>query len=272
MDSESTPQSGACAYCILRYPAAIVVAWLLILASPNTWSASIRPAAEAILAGARLHIPTEETWIRGDLRVRPSDSRSARKLHVEMSVKRRADTTIAEYTISDAFGRKIEQLTISRTDAGETGYRHVQGSAPARVVHSLYDRIQDADVSWIDMSLEFLWWDDPMWIREDSVKGHACHVIDVPAPRLDANGYSIVRLWIEKKSNALLRAEAFGSEGNLVRQFSVRSLKKINGRWMVKSLDFVTYPTRDRTRLHVREVRTADAQDDVGDDALPDLN
>jgi len=40
---------------------------------------------------------------------------------------------------------------------------------------------------------------------------------------------------------------------------------------MIKSLDFFTYPMRDRTRLHVREVGTVGA-DDAGNDAARNRN
>jgi hypothetical protein len=271
MNSTDVPWYGATTRRVAShaYPTTVLAVLLIATCIPRTQATPIHPPARDILAGARRHIPADETWIRGDLRIKASKSRPAGKLQIEIAVTRRADTTTVEYTVSDVFGQPIERFVVTRTDSGDVDYRHAQGSETARNIRRSSTRIQNADVSWIDMSLDFLWWNDPVWIREDSVKGHACHVLDVPAPELDEAGYSMVRLWLEKKSHALLRADAYGANGDLARQFSVRSLKKIDGRWMIKSLDFFTYPMRDRTRLHVREVR-AMGVDDADNDAARD--
>ena len=49
-------------------------------------------------------------------------------------------------------------------------------------VPPLTERIEDTDVTWMDLTLAYLWWPDGKTVGEEEVRGRACWVLDVPAP------------------------------------------------------------------------------------------
>jgi hypothetical protein len=55
----------------------------------------------------------------------------------------------------------------------------------------------------------------------------------------------------------LLQAEALDPGGKAVRRLWVRSVKKINERWIIKDLEVEGFPAEHRTRLDVRDVSPA---------------
>ena len=171
----------------------------------------------------------------------------------------KADVPTARYTIRDAFGASLQHLAITWNTPTQPEYRFLEGSplraAPMPV---LSDSILDTDLTWIDLSLSFLWWEGGVERGEEPVRGRDCRVIDVPAP--DDAGAHIdgVRLWIDSKAGIVLRAEGFDSAGELARRMDVKSFKKINGRWVIKDIDFQRFPEKTKTTLLVNAVEERD--------------
>ena len=51
------------------------------------------------------------------------------------------------------------------------------------------------------------------------------------------------------RAGGLLRAEAFDAKGRLVKEFNIRSFKKVDGRWQLREMEIVTLDRDSRTRL-----------------------
>ena len=83
----------------------------------------------------------------------------------------------------------------------------------------------------------------------------SCHVIDVPAPA-EMAPYAFMRIWVAKKHPMFLKAEAYGEDEDLIRRLYIKSLKKIDDRWMIKDLEVESFPIRHRTKLRIHDVTT----------------
>ena len=64
--------------------------------------------------------------------------------------------------------------------------------------------IMGTDVTWSDLTLDYLWWDDVSFDKEregETVHGQVCAVVSM------RKGGRTVRIWVDRKTGALMLAE-----------------------------------------------------------------
>jgi hypothetical protein len=231
----------------------------LVAASTNTApTAAVAelPTTDELMASLLARLPAKPILVTGDLITTPaSGEKSKLRITILLCYPR-----LARYTIGDAFGETLEQLTVTR-DRGETSYSYEQGgrSIPSRPP-APGERIRDTALSWMDLTLGFLWWKGGSIIGREESRGQLCHVLDRHAPKDETTSYASVRMWVDTRVSMLLQAEGYDKLGECVRRLSVKSFKKINDEWMIKDLEVEDYPTRSKTILRVREVESVPAQ------------
>ena len=216
------------------------------------------PPARAVLETVVAQLPREPLRVSGELTVRHRRGVVVRTVGFEMFLHWGAEPSTARYTVRDALGADLERLTVTRTAGGEAGLEYAAGAAltPAPLP-DLYASVQATDISWVDLSLAFLWWPDATMVGTGEVRGRECLIVTVrPPPGEDAAVYDHVRLWIDRKLFMLLQVEAFDAEGMQLRRLWVKSLKKMGEQWMIKDLEVESAPVVQRTRLRVPEVET----------------
>lgn len=238
-----------------------------IFAPVPMWSL---PEAETLRRGMLDAMPGVPLRIQARLRAKGASGRIETKAKAEVQWLPGADHLQADYRVTDAFGGDEERLEIRRPrDSARLPTPPEQGSGqrPARVTMysgeptvrvsdpDLYARIRETDLTWMDLSLSFLWWTGGKTVDREKVRGHTCWVVNTPAPAGEAgHAYSRVRMWIDAKVLMLLKAEAFDHEGNMVRRLLVDSFKKIDEVWFIKDIDVYSFPSRHKTTLRVDSV------------------
>jgi hypothetical protein len=102
----------------------------------------------------------------------------------------------------------------------------------------LEDPIAGTDITYEDLSLKFLFWDLAKLEGEKViVMGQTSWQVSLLAPRNGRSQYGSVRVWIDKKSGALTRAECFDRKGRKRKEFKVISLQKLDdGTWALKKM------------------------------------
>lgn len=211
--------------------------------------------ASELLEPVIASLPDIPLVVQGELHKRGESGTVEKKYAVEMVLDWKADVPTARYTIRDAFGGPLQHLAITWASPEEPEYRYLEGS-PLRAapLPPLNNMIMDTDISWIDLSLSFLWWKGGVERGEEAVRGRDCRIIDLPAPEKFVEAFDGVRLWVDKKVGIVLRAEGYDAAGTMIRRMDVKSFKKINGRWVIKDIDFERFPAGTRTTLLVRDV------------------
>jgi len=220
------------------------------------------PSAGSLLQEVVARLPREPLTIAGDLKVRERKGLVVQELSFGMRLDWGSVPSTARYTIRDHFGTELEQLTVIR-DGASLRVEYAAGSPPAAAAApDLYASIQGTDLSWIDLTLSFLWWPDGLIVGQEQVKGRPCYVVEVRAPDAaaaersaqTARRYAGARLWIDQDLRMLLQAEGYDADGVAVRRLWVKSFKKIDDRWMIKDMEIQSYPAAHRTKLRVDEV------------------
>jgi hypothetical protein len=227
------------------------------------------PDARGLLDRVIASFPDVPLHIRGSAVAKDRTGKTDQRINIEMSLDWRAEPAQARYTLRDAFGRPAQHLAVTWPRGGTPEYRYFEGdplvAAPLPV---LSEPIGQTDLSWMDLSLSFLWWPKARTVGSEEVKGRTCSVIDLTAPADTYRGCAGVRAWVDPTIPMLLRAAAYDPEGSPTRQLDVRSFKKIGGRWMIQDIEVVSRVSRHRTLLRVSEVRDGERAE-TGDGEPP---
>jgi len=99
--------------------------------------------------------------------------------------------------------------------------------------------------------LDYLWWDDFSFDADresESVHGQVCTVV------LLKKGERTVRIWVDRKTAALLQAEEL-EDGQTVRRLWGTRIKKFGDRWMANVLEVETVGSGHRTKITVEELK-----------------
>jgi len=111
--------------------------------------------------------------------------------------------------------------------------------------------ILGTDVTWSDLTLDYLWWDDVSFDAEregESVHGQKCAVVVLK------KGGRRVRAWVDRKTGALMQAEEFDGERPLRRLWGTR-IRKFGDRWMANAMEVETVGSGHRTKITVEEMK-----------------
>lgn len=112
-------------------------------------------------------------------------------------------------------------------------------------------RILGTDVTWSDITLDYLWWDDFSFdseLESESVHGQKCAVVVMK------NGDRTVRVWVDRKTGALMQAEEL-SGGRPVRRLWGTRIKKFGDRWMANVMEVETIGSGHRTKITVEDLK-----------------
>ena len=127
----------------------------------------------------------------------------------------------------------------------------IRDSAGAEVPFEKEGRILGTDVTWSDITLDYLWWDDFSFDAEregESVHGQKCAVIVMK------KGERAVRVWVDRKTGALMQAEELAA-GRPVRRLWGTRIKKFGDRWMANVMEVETIGSGHRTKITVEELK-----------------
>ena len=248
----------------------------LMLAAVSTRAAD--NASDAEMQGRALtqqllaQQPTENYTNTGHLRLRDAtDHRTDVPLRCEILVTATNWATAYEANLGTG---QIASLYIIHTAgrANEYYYRTnaVAGGIP--ILGHLFrsSRLSGADTMaafagsdfWIaDLGQEFLHWPQQMVLRQEVKRGQGCTVLESTTPHPTVGGYSRVVSWVDTENNGLVQAFAYDSDGQKLKEFYPKEVKKVNGQWHVGMMEMDNDQTDSRTRLEFDlEPAGADAQ------------
>ena len=117
-------------------------------------------------------------------------------------------------------------------------------------------QILGTDVTWSDLTLDYLWWDDVSFDAEregETVHGQVCTVIVMK------KGERQVRIWVDRKTGALMQAEEM-KDGKAVRRLWGTRLKKFGERWMANVMEVETIGSGHRTKITVEELKVEESK------------
>ena len=191
-------------------------------------------AAMDILANCRAMLPAEPVTMKGAIVLRN---------------RRGIPSGEYDYTLSSDRTAIPAKLTLEFREHDTTNVleRH-EISRPGPVPEG---KVLKTDVTWLDLTLDFLWWPKAEFDAEregETVHGQKCDVI------LISNGEKQVRAWCDRKTGCLMQAEEL-KNGKPRRRLWGTRIKKFDGRWFPNVLEVETIGSGHRTKIIVDDLK-----------------
>lgn len=216
------------------------------------------PSAQALLQSCTRMVPIEKLVLNGSLTLRRYRgfivSESSFQLLLDWgSVPPRAECLLFE----PQGKRPVQRAIMTRPDGKPATVKLFDGATGKALPDPLpTDFVRDTDLTWLDLSLDFLWWPNAVYepdYPEKEFLGRECFVVLVK-PAKPIRGLSGVRLWIDTKMHFLMKAEHLDAKGVPARRMWVQKVKKMDDRWMIRDMEVETIDTNHRTRLLIDDL------------------
>ena len=200
--------------------------------------------------------PSEDMALYGVLKMRDGAGKRS-EVPVKYSIKAGEPSWQGIYETQATAQTHAEKLVVVHTLDLPNRYLLAQAEGPANsfpdpfVLTNANAAIPFAgsDFWVVDLGLEFLYWPRQQLVKKEMRKGRACKVVESINPHPVAGAYSRVLSWLDTETGGLIRAEAYDQDNRLLKEFSVRAFKKVEGRWQLKEMEIRNEKTDTRTRL-----------------------
>lgn len=230
--------------------------WLAARARASEAWAGSDPEAEGQRLAAELRVQPPPFNTAGLLRRRRADGAWLPALPVRLDVYEVSPGWRAVYQVFDTTGAVTQTLVVQFAPDGPTMYEFTTLEPGGGPVHVRTFPGEEANVPfadsdfWLaDLGLEFLRWPRQRLLKSQMRKGRRCRVLESVPTRVRPDNYARVLSWVDVEYRGLLRAEAYGAEGRLWKEFSIGSFKKVRGNWLLKHMDIRDARNDSRTRI-----------------------
>lgn len=212
------------------------------------------PTATGLLAACVESLPREKLVLNGALGVRRQRGIPVAEHPFRLTLDWGATPPAVQCDLLAPDGKVRERFSLLRRDGRNE--LHLRGGPDLSPLPdpSLAGRVAGTDLTWLDLTLDFLWWRQARLEGTDTVRGRDCDVVVAVAPAPASGGCAAVRLWLDREVHFLLRAEELDAQGRPVRRLSVETFKKFGERWLIRELEIETVGSPFRTRLRVEDV------------------
>lgn len=226
-------------------------------APPETDSAPVPvlTAAET-LAACTSNLPRERLLLTGTLSVRRQRGIVEAEHPFRLDLNWGSDPATATCSLYAPGGTSAVERVVMQRHGGRSQMALYGGPGlTVQPTPSLAGRVRGTDMTWLDLTLDFLWWPDARFDGRGSVLGRACDIL-VVTPPVPVPGCSAVRLWVDRRLHFLMQAEQLDPQGNPIRRMWVQRVRKIGDRWMIRDMEIETVGGSHRTRLYVDDLQT----------------
>jgi hypothetical protein len=179
------------------------------------------PSAKEILISVRLQQAQQQVDLQGQLR----ENEKVVPFHLTQT------GPVIRYTFSNP--DEALQLRLGENDSRLEEV--IRGGVEKITLAQFDHKVRGTGVTYEDLSLKFLYWQNARVIREDTIRTRNCWKLELKAPSRQSQ-YSNVLLWVDKSGGALMRMEGYDWNGQLAKRFEVVSAQKIEGRWFLKQM------------------------------------
>jgi hypothetical protein len=186
------------------------------------------PTAEEIMKLVRLSYALQDSKSTGTLR----DDKTGRSETFTLNMEQ----NIIRFRFNDP--NQIVHLDLGTTPAS---LKSVQEGGTISVPLEKYgDKVRKFAMNYEDLSMRFLYWPNPTLLKGESIKFQKCWRVRVTNPDR-ITPYGTVDLWVHQASGGVAKMEAYDFQSNLVKQFQVTQMQKVDGVTLLDTMKIESY-------------------------------
>jgi hypothetical protein len=157
---------------------------------------------------------------------------------------------ISRYT-TDLSQPWTEEFSVTHADNSPDVYVHARFSEISRVALPVDATTPFAGSDfWLgDLGLEFFHWPQQKILKKEFHNNTPSIVLESRNPQPTTNGYARVVSRIEEEGGGVMDAQTYDAANRPLKDFRVKDLKKVDGRWQVQLVIMKNLQTGSTTRL-----------------------
>jgi outer membrane lipoprotein-sorting protein len=198
------------------------------------------PDAKEILKTGRLAQTGQDRTLTGVLRT------EGKKVPFHLTVKDNA--------VRWEFSNPSQALVLRLGESGSQ-FEEIAGDGKRKVTAARLDeRVRGSEITYADLAMEYLYWPGAAVEGEQTILTMKCWQVLCVPPAKSSSPYGKVRIWVEKNSGALLKAEMFsqGDNDKPVRSFLAMSVQKTeDGQRLLKSMRILAKGARSPSYIDI---------------------
>jgi outer membrane lipoprotein-sorting protein len=109
--------------------------------------------------------------------------------------------------------------------------------------------ILDTDITYGDLALDFINWDDVEPLGTDNIKTLDAYVFEAKPGPNDRSPFASVRFWVSKQYWAFLRIDGLNAKGQTVKRVEVQDVMTVGGKYTVFKQMKVAYMAPDKNDI-----------------------
>jgi hypothetical protein len=189
--------------------------------------------------------PVENSTLNGVLKIRDANKRRY-EVPVQCSIIANQTNSQAIYQTTSTTDSPAANLIITFNGTNQNRYELNGTLVPNADVAVPF---AGSDFWLVDLGLEFLHWPDQQIVTNRMRKGQSCTVLESTNPAPHANDYDRVVSWVDRDTGGIIYAEAYNSKGKRVKEYDLKKMKKVHGKWQVQEMRIDNLQTGSRTDL-----------------------
>lgn len=152
---------------------------------------------------------------------------------------------------SDALRPAQEIFTVTHASTQPSIFTHeaVTGAAEKMLPSSKSTPFANSDFWLGDLALDFFHWPEQRVVKKEFHRNCACTVLESVNSGNEINSYSRIVSWIDNDSFGIVEAYGYDARGKLLKEFTPKTFKKLNGQWQVQEIEIRNVQTGSRTQL-----------------------
>ena len=223
---------------------------------------SVPISGEQLLSECVARMPLDPLKMIGTMTMRKMYGVEIKKFRFAVFINWGAVQPMARYDILTTKDDPVETIhAVRHTDGSLLLSRFIGADMKPATTPELSSQVLGTDISWLDISLDYVWWTNPTIVGEEKVKGRICDILEVepPAPIKDC---AKARLWVDRGQRVVMQAAQVDEEGKETRKMWVRAVQKIDKRWVMRDIEVETTGSGHRTRLHIDNVFSVELKEE----------
>jgi len=201
--------------------------------------------------------PSQNTTNTGVMTIRDAKNNRT-QIPIQFAVFATPSNWVSEYSTPGADRSHYGKLAVIHSDAQPNRYIVPNINRPPTDTNQFFSLktgqifapFAPGSDFWIaDLGLEFFHWPDQRLIKKEMKRSRSCKVLESVNPHPVGNAYSRVVSWIDNESDGIVMAQAYDSQGKLLKEFIPKKVEKVEGQWQLKEMEIDNRQTDSSTRV-----------------------
>lgn len=209
--------------------------FLLLLLSAFPLFGQQTPPVDELLKTARYVATLQQHDLSGNLR------KDGKKVPVTLFLNRKQGDIQFQFLPKGEEDWKQARIFHMRLEADHYDLFEMKEGKTSRFPDTkLAEHIEGTDLTYEDLSMNFLYWPNGQVIGEEKIKGQECWKIRLNNPGV-AGSYKAVIVSVHKKAGALMQVNGYDGQGRAIKQFQVSELMKVGKSYTLRRMRVNTY-------------------------------